>query len=128
MNISKPLNISLWTAQGLLAAAFAMAGFMKMTVSTEILAEQGMTFVEDYGVGMVRFIGIAEFLGALGLILPLMVKIKPILTPIAAIGLSIIMVLACIYHISNNEPFLPTVVFFAASVFVAWGRFKSLKA
>lgn len=120
--------MSLWTAQGLLAAAFAMAGFMKMTVSTEILAEQGMTFVKDYGVGMVRFIGIAELLGALGLILPVALNIKPILTPIAAIALSIVMVLACIYHVSNNEPFLPTVVFFAALIFVGWGRFKTLKS
>lgn len=123
---SKGLHIGLWVVQALLAAAFGMAGFMKITAPIEQLAQGGMTFVNHYGVGMVRFIGISEVLGAIGLILPAALRIRPVLTPLAAVGLAIIMVLACAYHISHSEPFVPPVVLFALAVFVAWGRFKKV--
>ncbi|HMR84198.1 MAG TPA: DoxX family protein [Niabella sp.] len=121
---SKGLHIGLWVVQVLLAAAFGMAGFMKTTAPIEQLAQGGMSFVNSYGVGMVRFIGISELLGAIGLILPAALRIKPALTPLAAVGIAIIMVLACIYHISNSEPFMPATVLLALAVFVAWGRYK----
>lgn len=121
---SKALHISLWIVQGLLAAAFGMAGFMKMTAPIEQLAQNGMTFVQRFDAGTVRFIGIAEVLGAIGLILPSALRILPILTPLAAVGVAIIMILATNDHISHGEPFMPTVVLFALAVFVAWGRYK----
>ncbi|HEX5153254.1 MAG TPA: DoxX family protein [Parafilimonas sp.] len=123
-NTSKRLHIGLWVVQGLLAAAFGMSGFMKITAPIEQLAQGGMSFVNDYGVGTVRFIGISELLGAIGLILPAALRIKPILTPLTAVGLAIIMILASFYHISHNEPFLPTVILLALATFVAWGRYK----
>lgn len=97
---------------------------MKITAPIEQLAQNGMTFVNNYGVGMVRFIGISEVLGAIGLILPAALRILPLLTPLAAAGLSIIMVLATQYHLSHGEPFIATVILFALAVFVAWGRYK----
>lgn len=121
---SKALHITLWIAQVLLAIGFGLAGFMKVTAPIEQLEQSGMTFVNDYGAGMVRFIGISEILGALGLILPAALRIKPILTPIAAVGLSIIMILATIYHISNHEPIVGALVFLALTSFIAWGRFS----
>lgn len=121
---SKALHIGLWVSQGLLAAAFGMAGFMKILTPIEQLAQKGMGFVNQYSEGMVRFIGITELLGAIGLILPAAIRIKPILTPIAAIGVAMIMVLAAIYHIAHNESALATIVLFALAIFVAWGRFK----
>ena len=121
---SKALHISLWIVQGLLAAAFGMAGFMKLTAPIEQLAENGMSFVNDYSVGMVRFIGISELLGALGLIIPAAFRFKTFLTPLAAIGLAIIMILATSYHIGANEPIIGSVVFFVLTTFIAWGRFK----
>lgn len=121
---SKALHITLWIAQVLLAIGFGLAGFMKVTAPIEQLEQSGMTFVNDYGAGMVRFIGISEILGALGLILPAALRIKPILTPIAAVGLSIIMILATIYHISNYEPIVGALVFLALTSFIAWGRFS----
>ena len=121
---SKALHIGLWVAQGLLSAAFGMAGFMKISAPIEQLAQSGMGFVKEYGVGTVRFIGISEVLGALGLILPAALRIKPILTPIAAIGVAIIMVLGAMYHIAHGESAMPTIIIFALAVFVAWGRFK----
>lgn len=120
---SKVLNIALWVVQGLLAAAFGMAGFMKVSAPIEQLAENGMTFVHQYSVGAVRMIGVSELLGAIGLILPAALRIKPVLTPLAAVGIAIIMVLAFFQHISENEPFLPTIILFALAAFVAWGRF-----
>jgi uncharacterized membrane protein YphA (DoxX/SURF4 family) len=123
---SKGLHIGLWVAQGLLALAFGFAGFMKATAPIEQLAEGGMSFVNAYGAGTVRFIGISELLGAIGLILPSALRIKPILTPLAAIGLAIIMVLAAIYHITHGEPFLPNIFLFLLAVFIAWGRMKKV--
>ena len=121
---SKALHISLWIVQGLLAAAFGMAGFMKLTAPIEQLAENGMSFVNDYSAGMVRFIGISELLGVLGLIIPAAFRFKTFLTPLAAVGLAIIMVLATSYHIGANEPIIGSVVFFVLTTFIAWGRFK----
>lgn len=121
---SKALHIALWVVQGLLAAAFGMAGFMKITQPIYELALMGMTFVNQFDVGIVRFIGVAEVLGAIGLILPAALRIKPMLTPLAAVGIAAIMALATSYHISQNEPFIATIVLFALAVFVAWGRYK----
>lgn len=123
---SKALHIGLWVAQGLLAAAFGMAGFMKISAPIEQLAQSGMSFVNNFGVGTVRFIGISELLGALGLILPAALRIKPILTPLAAVGVAIIMVLATTYHITHGESAMPTIILFALAAFVAWGRFKKV--
>lgn len=119
---SKRLHIGLWVAQGLLAVAFGMAGFMKITAPIEQLAQSGMSFVTHYQTGTVRFIGITEVLAALGLILPSALRILTKLTPLAAIGLSVVMVLATQYHVSHNESLLPTIILFVLTVFVAWGR------
>ncbi|MFM7637112.1 MAG: DoxX family protein [Crocinitomicaceae bacterium] len=121
---SKALHIGLWVSQSLLAAAFGIAGFMKITMPVEELAKNGMSFVSYYGVGTVRFIGISEVLGALGLILPAALRIKPFLTPFAALGIAIIMVLATSYHVTHSEPFIPTIILFLLASFVTWGRFK----
>ena len=126
MKQSKRLNIALWVAQGLLAAAFFMAGFMKLTAPIHELAANGMSFVNTFSEGMVRFIGISELLGGIGLILPAWLRIKPILTPIAAIALTIVMVLAAIYHISVGEPPVPNIILFALAAFVAWGRLRKV--
>lgn len=120
---SKVLHIALWVAQAFLAATLGMAGFMKTTAPLEQLAQNGMTFVNDFGAGMVRFIGISELLGAIGLILPSALRIKPVLTPLAAVGIAVIMVLGTGYHLMHSEPFAPALVFLGMAVFVAWGRF-----
>lgn len=119
------LNIALWVAQVLLAAMFLMAGIMKATQPIEELS-QSMTWVNDFSAGMVRFIGISELLGGIGLLLPALLRIKPIFTPLAALGLFIIMVLAFIYHISNAEyqALGINLILGAIAVFIAWGRYK----
>ena len=126
MKQSKGLHIALWVAQGLLATAFFMAGFMKLTMPINELAANGMSFVDAFSEGMVRFIGISELIGAIGLLLPALLRIKPILTPIAALGLATVMVLAAIYHITHSEPPVPNFILLALASFVAWGRFKKV--
>ena len=112
------LHIGLWVAQGLLALAFGMAGGMKL-----FKAPPGE--MADMA-GLFKFIGAAEVAGALGMILPAASRIAPILTPIAAVGFAIIMVLAGALHIYRAEwSHVPPVLFLLAmSLFVAWGRFK----
>jgi hypothetical protein len=81
--------------------------------------------VEDFSPATVRFIGIVELAAALGLILPAVTGIAPILTPLAATGLAVVMVLAAITHVRRKEPsgIAVNAVLFALAVFVAWGRF-----
>lgn len=116
------MTIALWIAQILLALAFLMAGAVKIAKPREELREN-MAFVEDFGDGAVKFIGVAEVLGAIGVVLPAATGIAPILTPLAATGLAITMVIAGIVHVRRNEPFVPNIVLFALATFVAWGRF-----
>ena len=120
----KFLHIGLWITQVLLAAAFGMAGFMKVSAPIDQLAAKGMSFVTTYDSSVVRIIGVAELLAALGLILPAALRILPVLTPLAATGLALIMVLAAKYHWAHNEPIIANTVFLVLSVFVIWGRYK----
>jgi uncharacterized membrane protein YphA (DoxX/SURF4 family) len=115
------LSIALWIAQSLLAAAFLMAGGMKLLMSAADLTKQGAA-----SVGLARFIGVAEVAGALGVILPGVTRILPRLTALAALGLFIVMVLAFALHVSRDEwnHLPPPIVLGALSAFVAWGRFK----
>ncbi|GGL15378.1 DoxX family protein [Nocardia jinanensis] len=118
------MNVALWIVAGVLAVLFGMAGVMKATQPKEKLAEK-LPWVADVSVGTLRLIGVSELLGALGLILPAVTGIAPILTPIAAAGLALIMALAVVTHARRKEPsaIVFNVVLFAAAVFVAWGRF-----
>jgi putative oxidoreductase len=121
---SKTLHISLWLVQVILALAFGMIGVTKLTASDADIIQQSGELVEKYGVGLIRFIGISEILGALGLILPAALRILPILTPLAALGLAIIMGLATALHASKGEPIVTQVIFLLLSLFVIWGRFS----
>src|SRR5688572_4600183 len=90
---SPALNISLWVAQVILAAMFAMAGVMKLTQPIETLALT-VPWSADVPLALVRFIGASELAAAIGLLLPSLTRIKPWLTPLAAAGLATIMLLA----------------------------------
>ena len=117
------MNTALWIAQGLLAAMYLMAGVIK-TFQTAKAKEQ-MPWAKERSDGFVRFVGISELLGALGLILPLVTGILPWLTPLAAIGLIIIQLLAIFTeHLPKKEyNVIPiNVVLLALAVFVAFGR------
>lgn len=119
---SKTLHIALWVAQGLLAAAFGMAGFLKVTAPMDQLLDNGMTFVANYEPSSVRLIGVIELLATAALILPAALRKAPILTPLAALGLAVLMVLAAHYHITHDESAAANIVFLALCLFVVWGR------
>jgi uncharacterized membrane protein len=118
------MNVFLWVLQVVLAAMFAMAGVMKTTQPKDKLAPK-LPWVEDFSPGTVRFIGTMELLGALGLILPAVTGIATVLTPLAAIGLVITMVLAAATHVRRKEPaaIAFNAVLFALAAVIAWGRF-----
>lgn len=124
-NPSRTLSIILWIVQVILAAAFAMAGIMKTTSPIADLAAQ-MVWPGDIPAVLVRFIGASEFGAAVGLLLPSIFRIKPVLTVWAATGLVVVMTFALIFHITRGEmqalPINLSIGLLAA--FVAWGRSK----
>lgn len=117
-------TIGLWVAQFVLAAMYGFAGFTKLTQPIEALGAMGMGFALDFPELLTRFIGAAEVLGAIGIILPALTRILPRLTPLAALGFSVIQVLAIGVHIARGElGVLPmNLVLLALSLFVLWGR------
>jgi uncharacterized membrane protein YphA (DoxX/SURF4 family) len=118
------VNTAIWIAQGILAAVFLAAGLMKLTRPRAALQEK-TPYVEDFTDNQIKTIGTLEVLGAIGVVLPAALKVAPILTPIAACGLALIMVFAAATLIRRGEPsHVPlNVVMFALAVFVAIERF-----
>ncbi|MBI5840216.1 MAG: DoxX family protein [Chloroflexi bacterium] len=119
------MNVALWIAQGLLGAMYLMAGSIK-TFQIAKVKEQ-MPWAKNRPDGFVRFVGISELLGALGLILPILTGILPWLTVLAAVGLTIIQLLAIFTeHLPKKEyNVIPmNVVLMALSAFVVIGRWQ----
>lgn len=118
------LRIALWGVQGLLAFAFGMAGFTKLTAPTAELIANGMSFVAYTPEPLVRFIGLSEVLGAVGLILPAATRLLPWLTGVAGAGLALVMLLAFGTHVVHAEypPIVANVILGGLAAFVAWGR------
>ncbi len=122
----KALNITLWIAQILLAALFLMAGLTKFTASIEEQRSK-MEWAKHISEGLIHFAGIVEIAGALGLLLPSILRKKPQLTPWAAVGLAIVMILAVILNISIGETKAAVLLVLPAiALFIAWGRFKKV--
>jgi putative oxidoreductase len=122
---SKGLHIALWVAQVLLFLAFLFFGGFKLVTSTEQLLKYDAT----QSIPLTRFIGVAEVLGALGVLLPAATRIRPGLTPLAALGLFTIMVLATGHHVMRGDiaTAFPTVgALGVLAAFVAWGRSKKV--
>jgi hypothetical protein len=117
----KKLRATLWTIQGLLAAVFLFAGVMKLIMPFDELARQS-----TLPVSFVRFIGLAETLGALGLVLPGLVRIGRSLTPLAAAGLVIIMVGATVITAASGAvgPAVVPFIIGALAAFVAYSRHR----
>ena len=115
------MTYALWIVQGLLALIFLFAGGTKLVLPLEKLTGP----VSLPGL-FVRFIGVAEVLGALGLILPGLLRIRPVLTPLAAAGLMIIMIGATVLTLAGGDialALIPLVVGLLAA-FVAYGRWQ----
>jgi uncharacterized membrane protein YphA (DoxX/SURF4 family) len=126
-NNSKGFNIALWIVQSLLAAMFLMAGSSKLFQPIAELSKM-LPWVTSVSEGLVKFIGASELLGGLGLLLPSILRIKPNLTPLAALGLAVVMVLAAIFHINRGEysAIGMNALLIALALFIAWGRTKKV--
>lgn len=122
---NKAINIVLWIAQGLLAVMFIMAGLMKATQPVEALTD-ALPWVANTPLALVKFIGISELLGGLGLIIPSIFRWKPNLTVLAALGLALVMVLASGFHAARGEfsSIGMNVILLGLALFIAWGRSK----
>jgi len=118
-------NITAWVLQILLGGMFIMTGAMKTFTPIEQLAES-LPWVTQVPLALVKFIGTAELLGGLGLILPSLLKIKTKLTPVAAIGIVLIMIFASIFHISRGENSVigMNLILAVLAGVVAWLRLK----
>jgi putative oxidoreductase len=121
---SGALNVSLWIVQFLLAGVFTLTGFMKVATPIAVLGQK-MAWVIG-APALVRFIGICEIAGAVGLILPSAFQVRPKLTAYAATGLFTIMLLAVPFHIYRGEAkvIAVPVLLGVMAAFVAWGRFR----
>jgi hypothetical protein len=97
------MNVFLWIAAGLLAFAMLGAGAFKLSQPTPKLAASGQEWVEDFSDSSVKAIGAIELLAALGLILPAVLDIAPVLVPIAAAGVALLMTGAAITHARRGE-------------------------
>jgi len=120
------MNIALWVMAGFLAAVYLIAGANKLLRPYEALArDPRMGWTTDFSPGTVRFVGLMEVLAAFGLIVPPLVDVAEILTPLAATGTFVIAVGAVVTHARRHEtqPLVTNIVFALASAFVAIGRF-----
>ena len=121
MESNKTMNIVLWVVQVLLAIAFVYSGYIKLTMPDEMLAA-----ASPFPVLFVRFISVCEILGAVGLVVPGLTKIRPGLTPLAAAGLVIIMIGAVVSTVMLMGPSMAIIPLMLGilAAFVAYGRWQ----
>jgi uncharacterized membrane protein YphA (DoxX/SURF4 family) len=119
------VNVLLWTFASVLAALFLASGAMKLSQPKQkLLASPNMGWAEDFSPGVIKMIGVMEVLAAVGLVVPAAFDIVPLLVPLAAVGLVLLMVGAAMTHARRKEsqPIMINVVLIVLAVVVAWGR------
>ncbi|MEK6443293.1 DoxX family protein [Pseudonocardia sp. T1-2H] len=119
------MNVVGWILQIVLAVAFLAAGGMKLARPKPALVAAGMGYADDFADGSIKAIGMIEIVGAVGLILPWLLDVAPILTPIAAVGLAAVMAGAVVVHIRRKEQFVPPLVLGLLALVLAVIRFAS---
>jgi uncharacterized membrane protein YphA (DoxX/SURF4 family) len=119
------MNVFLWIAAIVLAALFLSSGVMKLLRTKDQLAGAGQGWVEPFAPATIKLIGLVEVIGAAGVILPRALDIAPVLTPLAALGLVVVMLGAAVTHGRRRE--FPNVAFnivlAALALVLAIGRF-----
>jgi DoxX-like family len=126
--MKRNLNLALWIVAGILAVAFLVSSSTKLFVPKEKLAGMGgaaSRWVEDFSPSALRAIGALEFLAAVGLIVPAVLGIAPVLVPLAATGAVLLFAGAVIMRLRRGEraTIIADLVYLAMAAFVAWGRF-----
>jgi hypothetical protein len=120
------MNLTLWFAAGLLAAVALLGGVTKTFVPKDRLARQhGGEWTAQASVGFVKTLGVLELLAAVGLILPAVVDVAPVMVPVTAACWVLLMVGAMITHgrLGQLRFVLLNVAYLALAAFIAWGRF-----
>lgn len=118
------LRISLWVAQALMFAAFVLFGLMKLFMAPEALvAMWGSSWPLDHPM-LLRFTGVVDAAGGLGILLPAVTRIQPRLGILAALGIVVLQIAAIAFHMSRGEFVgLPlNIVLLALASFILWGR------
>ncbi|MFI2367680.1 DoxX family protein [Streptomyces sp. NPDC018833] len=120
------MNAVLWITASVLAVLFLGAGAAKLLQPKEKLAAgPNMAWAQQFSPGMIKLIGLAEVLAAIGLVLPALLDIAPVLVPLAATGLILMMIGAMTVHArrKENQALVMNVILLALVAVVAWGRF-----
>ena len=120
------MNILLWILQVLMALLFLFAGGTKLIMSAEALSQPTTPNPITLPIWFIRFIGVFEFLGGLGLLLPGLLRTRQYLTPLAALGLAIIMLGAVVFTIIGGaiSVAVVNVVILLLLLFIAYGRWR----
>jgi hypothetical protein len=120
------MNLTLWIAAGLLAAVAMAGGISKTFVpKAKLAAAHGGEWTAGASVGFVKTLGVLELLAAVGLILPAIVDIAPVMVPVTAACWVLLMIGAMITHgrLGQSKLVMLNVVYLALAAFIAWGRF-----
>lgn len=118
------MNITVWIMQSMLALAFVAAGGAKIAKDrAALLADTRMGWAREFSSSQIKMIGLAEVLGGIGLILPLATGVMPVLTPLAATGLAVLMGGAATTHLRRKESAAVPAILGLLSAGVAVGRF-----
>ncbi len=120
------MNLALWIVAGLMAVAFAVGGVSKLSIPKDKIAElPGGKWVQGVSPGFVKATGVLDLLAAAGLILPAALDIAPVLVPLAAVGVVLLMIGAAIVRLRYGSAMaiVGDAAYLALGAFVAWGRF-----
>jgi uncharacterized membrane protein YphA (DoxX/SURF4 family) len=119
------MNVAIWVAQVLLALTFLVSGGMKL-MRPRLQLQAQLPYVEEFTDGQVKTIGGLEVLAAIGLILPSVLRVAPVLSGAAAVGVVLLMIGAIVTHVRRDEVnarLSVNVVLLALALVVAWARF-----
>ncbi|MGV9317166.1 DoxX family protein [Streptomyces sp. NPDC003691] len=120
------MDTALWLVSGGLGLLYLTAGLTKVIRSRDsMLRHEALAWMNDYSPAAVKAIGALEVLGGIGLVLPWLTGVAPVLTPLAATGLTALQIAAGLVHRRRREPVRDNVVLTALAAFVAVGRFAA---
>ena len=121
------MNVTLWIIAGVLAVAFTAGALAQLTMTKQRLRALGPSqhWVDDFDADQIKVIGTVKLIGSVGLILPAVLDVAPVLTPLAACGLALFMAGAATTRFRRREWMLVLgdLVFLSLFAFLAWGRF-----
>jgi DoxX-like protein len=120
------VNLALWIAAGLLAAVALAGGISKTFLpKAKLAAANGGEWTAGASVGFVKILGVLELLAAVGLILPAVVDIAPVMVPVTAVCWVLLMIGAMITHgrLGQSKLVMLNLVYLVLAAFIAWGRF-----